>query len=59
MKVVYFILNFLTSMILMIVLPQDIMQVVFENGKLLKDFTFDEVRENAEICLVKNKKTDS
>ena len=31
------------------------MEVVFENGKLLKDFTFDEVRQNAEIDLVKNK----
>ena len=32
---------------------QDIMVTVFENGKLLKDYSFDEVRENAEIDLVK------
>ncbi|XP_012942330.1 nicotinamide phosphoribosyltransferase [Aplysia californica] len=37
---------------------KDIMQVVFENGKLLKDFDFAEVRKNAEIDLVK-KKSDS
>ena len=29
------------------------MVTVFENGKLLKDYSFDEVRENAEIDLVK------
>lgn len=32
---------------------QDIMVTVFENGKLLKDYTFEEVRVNAEIDLVK------
>ena len=32
------------------------METVFENGKLLKDLNFSEVRENAEIELVKNKK---
>lgn len=35
---------------------QDLLEVVFENGKLLKDFTFDEVRKNAEIDLVQQKK---
>ena len=34
---------------------QDIMVTVFENGKLLKDYSFSEVRENAEIDLVKKK----
>jgi hypothetical protein len=32
---------------------QDVFVTVFENGKLLKDYTFDEVRANAEIDLVK------
>jgi nicotinamide phosphoribosyltransferase len=36
---------------------QDVMVTVFENGKLLKDYTFDEVRQNAEIDLVKQKGT--
>ncbi|XP_059151094.1 nicotinamide phosphoribosyltransferase-like [Physella acuta] len=35
---------------------KDVMQVVFENGKLLKDFTFEEVRKNAEIDLLRNEK---
>ncbi|KAL5014718.1 hypothetical protein ScPMuIL_008988 [Solemya velum] len=35
---------------------KDTMITVFENGKLLRDYTFDEVRENAEIDLVKRKK---
>uniref|UniRef100_A0A0B6ZJ93 Nicotinamide phosphoribosyltransferase n=1 Tax=Arion vulgaris TaxID=1028688 RepID=A0A0B6ZJ93_9EUPU len=35
---------------------KDVLQVVFENGKLIKDFTFSEVRENAEIDLLKNQK---
>ena len=35
---------------------QDLLVTVFENGKLLKDYTFDEVRERAELELVKNKK---
>ena len=34
---------------------QDLLVTVFENGKLLKDYTFDEVRERAELELVKNK----
>ncbi|GFN88927.1 nicotinamide phosphoribosyltransferase-like [Plakobranchus ocellatus] len=33
---------------------KDEMKVVFENGKLLKDFSFEEIRRNAEIDLVKN-----
>lgn len=33
---------------------QDVLEIVFENGKLLKDYTFSEVREKAEIDLVKN-----
>ncbi|CAL1534573.1 unnamed protein product [Lymnaea stagnalis] len=32
----------------------DVMQLVFENGKLLKEYTFDEIRKNAEIDLVRN-----
>lgn len=32
----------------------DLLVTVFENGKLLRDYTFDEVRQNAEIDLVKN-----
>ena len=31
------------------------MVTVFENGKLLKDYSFEEVRRNAEIDLVKKK----
>ncbi|KAI6655171.1 Nicotinamide phosphoribosyltransferase-like [Oopsacas minuta] len=30
---------------------KDILQTVFENGKILKDFTFDEVRKNAKLPL--------
>nr|KAG5687412.1 hypothetical protein BaRGS_004914 [Batillaria attramentaria] len=36
----------------------DLLQTVFENGKLLKDYTFDEVRKNAEIDLVKQRNAD-
>ena len=35
---------------------QDLLQTVFENGVLVKEFTFEEVRENAEIALVKSGK---
>ncbi|CAJ0599933.1 unnamed protein product [Cylicocyclus nassatus] len=35
---------------------EDLLQTVFENGKLLVDWTLDEIRERAEIDLVKNKK---
>ncbi|KAK7102512.1 nicotinamide phosphoribosyltransferase-like [Littorina saxatilis] len=34
---------------------KDILVTVYENGKLLRDYTFDEVRQNAEIDLVKKK----
>ena len=33
---------------------QDQLVTVFENGKLLKDYTFDEVRNRAELDIVKN-----
>lgn len=33
---------------------QDLLVTVFENGKLLKDYTFDEIRKTAEIDLVKS-----
>ncbi|CAG5131032.1 unnamed protein product [Candidula unifasciata] len=33
---------------------KDVLQVVFENGKLVKEFSFSEVRKNAEIDLLKN-----
>ncbi|XP_076469668.1 nicotinamide phosphoribosyltransferase-like [Babylonia areolata] len=33
---------------------KDFLQTVFENGKLLKDYSLEEVRQNAEINLVKN-----
>ncbi|XP_013415217.1 nicotinamide phosphoribosyltransferase [Lingula anatina] len=32
---------------------KDVLVTVFENGKLLKDYNFDEIRKNAEINLVK------
>lgn len=34
---------------------KDILITVFENGKLLRDYTFKEVRENAELPIVKQK----
>lgn len=34
-------------------LKKDILVTVYENGKLLRDYTFDQIRENAEIDLVK------
>ncbi|XP_036357641.1 nicotinamide phosphoribosyltransferase-like [Octopus sinensis] len=34
---------------------KDILVTVFENGKLLKDFTFEEIRKRAEIDLLKDK----
>ncbi|XP_060577415.1 LOW QUALITY PROTEIN: nicotinamide phosphoribosyltransferase-like [Ruditapes philippinarum] len=37
---------------------KDILETVFENGKLLKDFSFDEVRANAEIDLVNQRKKE-
>ena len=36
---------------------KDVLITVFENGKLLRDYTFDEVRNNAELPLVKEKKS--
>ncbi|XP_064605441.1 nicotinamide phosphoribosyltransferase-like [Liolophura sinensis] len=38
---------------------EDLLQVVFENGKLLRDFTFKEVRANAELEMVKKRQSDS
>lgn len=35
---------------------QDVLVTVFENGNLLKDYTFDEIRERAEIVQVRNYK---
>ena len=35
---------------------QDLLIPVFENGKLLKDYTFEEVRHNAELDLMKREK---
>jgi nicotinamide phosphoribosyltransferase len=34
--------------------PQDVMQVVFENGVIRKTYTFDEVRKNAAACLTED-----
>ncbi|XP_041347475.1 nicotinamide phosphoribosyltransferase-like [Gigantopelta aegis] len=36
---------------------KDLLVTVFENGKLLKDYSFDEVRQNAELDLVKQRKS--
>ena len=38
---------------LMLFLRQDLLETVFENGVLVKEYTFAQVRENAEIPLVK------
>ena len=35
---------------------QDLLTTVFENGKLLKDYTFTEVRERAELDIVKKER---
>ncbi|XP_062515041.1 nicotinamide phosphoribosyltransferase-like [Corticium candelabrum] len=35
---------------------KDMLVTVFENGKLVKEYSFDEVRENAELPLVKKKR---
>lgn len=35
---------------------QDLLETVFENGALVKEYTFAQVRENAEIPLVKEAK---
>ena len=32
---------------------QDLMVIVYENGSLVREYTFDEVRERAELPLVK------
>ena len=37
----------------MLFLRQDLLETVFENGVLVKEYTFAQVRENAEIPLVK------
>ena len=34
------------------------MVTVFEDGKLLREYTFDEVRERAELPLVKQRKQE-
>ena len=38
------------------VFGQDLLETVFENGVLVKEYTFAQVRENAEIPLVKEAK---
>lgn len=38
---------------------KDLLVTVFENGKLLKDYTFEEIRNNAELQLVKDQKKSS
>lgn len=35
---------------------QDILETVFDNGELVKEYTFAEVRENAELTIVKDAK---
>ena len=37
---------------------QDLMVTVFENGQLLREYSFDEVRERAELPLVKKRKQE-
>ena len=37
---------------------QDLLETVFEDGVLVKEYTFAQVRENAEIPLVKEAKTN-
>ena len=37
---------------------QDLMVTVFENGQLLREYSFDEVRERAELPLVKQRKQE-
>lgn len=39
----------LTSKVLSLPLPQDLLHTVFQNGKIVKTYTFDEVRENAKL----------
>lgn len=41
------------AVLLVRVCLQDVLVTVFENGKLLKDYAFSEVRANAEIHLVR------
>lgn len=43
-------------LVLILNLWQDLLQTVFEDGVLVKEYTFAEVRENAEIPLVKASK---
>lgn len=43
----------LMSQKILFIFIQDILQVVFQNGKLVKEITFSEVRKNAEIDLLK------
>ena len=38
---------------------QDLLVTVFENGELIKEYTFDEIRERAELPLVKELKQKS
>ncbi|XP_064632487.1 nicotinamide phosphoribosyltransferase-like isoform X2 [Lineus longissimus] len=38
---------------------KDLLKIVFENGKLLRDFSLDEIRANAEIDLVKQRRTSA
>jgi len=39
-------------------LAKDLMMTVFEDGKLIREYTFDEVRERAELPLVKQRKQE-
>ena len=38
---------------------QDLLVTVFENGRLLKEYSFEEIRERAELPLVKEQRPTS
>ena len=48
-----------TSVLYRVMLLQDLLVPVFENGRLLRDYTLDEIRQRAEIDIVKSVKRKS
>ena len=42
-------------MCILLYITQDLLVTVFENGSLMEDYSFDEIRERAELPIVKEK----
>ena len=41
------------------IILQDLLVIVFENGSLVREYSFEEIRERAELPLVKKRRQES